>query len=65
MLTSDVVILLRKRCAAAGSAKAWAKAANVSESYVSDVLRGRREPAPAILDALGLERVLTYRKAGQ
>lgn len=62
MVTDEVVTLLRKKCAASGSAKRWAEENKVSESYVSDVLRGRREPAASILDALGLERITTYRK---
>lgn len=47
----------------AGSAKAWATQAGVSEAYVSDVRLGRRDPGPAVLDALGLERVVQYRAA--
>jgi lambda repressor-like predicted transcriptional regulator len=34
----------------------------VSPAYLSDVLNGNREPGPKIIDALGLERVVTYRK---
>lgn len=41
---------------------AWAKANGVSPAYVSDVLAGRREPGKLVLDALGLERVVTYRR---
>lgn len=41
---------------------AWAKTKGLAPSYVSDVLNGRRDPSPAILDALGLEKVVTYRK---
>lgn len=41
---------------------AWAKAHGVSPAYVSDVLAGRREPGKLVLDALGLERVVTYRR---
>lgn len=40
---------------------AWAKANGISPAYVSDVIAGRREPGQKILDALGLERVTTYR----
>lgn len=47
----------------AGSAKAWAEGAGVSEQYVSDVRLGRRDPGPAVLAALGLERVVRYRPA--
>lgn len=41
---------------------AWAKKHGVAAAYVSDVINGRREPGKAILDALGLERIVTYRR---
>jgi DNA-binding transcriptional regulator YdaS (Cro superfamily) len=47
----------------AGTAKAWAVQAGVSEAYVSDIRLGRRDPGPAVLAALGLERVVRYRPA--
>ena len=34
----------------------------VSPAYLSDVLNGNREPGPKILDALGIERVVSYRQ---
>jgi hypothetical protein len=40
---------------------AFADAHGINRSYVSNVLAGRALPGPAILDALGLERVVTYR----
>lgn len=40
---------------------AWARSKGVSAAYVNDVLKGRRDPGPKILDALGFERVVTYR----
>lgn len=52
--------ILKQRTA--GNNAAWAKQNGVSASYVSDVLAGRREPGKLILDALGLERVVTYRR---
>ena len=55
------VELLRQRCA--GKAKsAVAEEMQVSPQYLSDVLAERREPGPKMLDALGLERVVTYRR---
>ena len=39
---------------------AWARANNMSPSYVSDVLRGRREPGKPILAALGLRCETSY-----
>jgi len=55
--------LLAAECIKAGSQIAWAKAHGVSGAYVSDVLAGRRDPGEAVLKALGLERVVIYRKA--
>jgi len=40
---------LARRVAEAGSQRAVAKMAGVSDSYLADVLRGRRTPGPAIL----------------
>lgn len=46
----------------AGGASNWAKSAHVSPAYVGDILKGFREPGPAILNALGIERVMMYRR---
>jgi DNA-binding transcriptional regulator YdaS (Cro superfamily) len=64
MLTvDDVRQKLREVCREAGSENAWAKANGVSQAYVNDTIRGRREPGASILRALGLERVIQYRRA--
>jgi len=52
---------LRKACDKAGSQAAWAKATGLSPAYVSDVIAGRREPGAKLLDALSVERIVTYR----
>jgi hypothetical protein len=57
----DVIALLAKRCDEAGSQKAFAEANNISAQYVSDVLKQKREPGEAILRALGLQKVESYR----
>lgn len=54
---------LSDACKAAGGQSAWAKANGVSDAYVSDVLRGRRDPGEAMTRALGFERVIYYRRA--
>lgn len=41
--------------------KAFAADCDVSESFLSDVLSGRREPTGRLLEAIGWERVVTYR----
>ena len=56
MTTEEVLALLRKRCATAGSQSEWARAHKLSVAYVSDVLKGNRLPGHGIVDALGLER---------
>ncbi len=38
------------------SLRAYARDLNVSAAYLSDVYRGRRDPGPALLEKLGLER---------
>lgn len=46
----------------AGSQKAFAKQAGISEQYLSDVLNGRRDIGDKILKWFGLERVVFYRR---
>ena len=60
MTLDEVLALLLAECEKVKTRAAWAKAHGVSPTYVSDVLMGRREPGQSILDALGLERIVTY-----
>jgi hypothetical protein len=62
MTLQQVLALLRKECDKAGSQKAWASAHGVTGAYVSDVLKGNRDPGESILNALGLELVKDYRR---
>jgi hypothetical protein len=62
MDADGVRALLGREIAKAGTAKAWAKAAKITDAYVCDVLRSRRDPGVSILDALGLEKIVTYRQ---
>jgi hypothetical protein len=61
----DIRVLLRTACVTVGSQRAFAQKWRISDAFVSDVLSGRREPSKAILDALGLEREVTYRRPRQ
>jgi DNA-binding transcriptional regulator YdaS (Cro superfamily) len=61
LTTAEVRELIRRQVG--DNQSAWAGRFGIAPSYVSDVLSGRREPGQRILDALGLERVLTYRRA--
>jgi hypothetical protein len=45
----------------AGLQLGFAQDKNLSAAYVNDVLRGRREPGQKILDAVGVEKVVSYR----
>lgn len=60
MTQIEVVNALKK--AVGASQNAWAKSNGLVTSYVNDVINGRRGPSPSILKALGLEKVVTYRK---
>lgn len=51
-----------ERRIAKSTAKQVAEDIGVSASYLSEVIRGSRDPGPKILDALGLEKVVTYRR---
>lgn len=54
--------LVAAEIAAAGSQRAWAERNGLSPAYVNVVVRRRRDPGASIVDALGLERVVCYRK---
>lgn len=56
----DALARLEEAIRHAGSALAWAAAAGISPAYVSDVRKGRREPGPAVLAALRLEKHVSY-----
>lgn len=62
MTPETVRKILRKACGKAGGQRTWAAAVSISPPHVNDVLHGRREPGPAICRALGVERVVTYRR---
>ncbi len=53
--------LLRK----AGSQTSLADDFGVSKSYISQVLAGDRDPGKAILEPLGLERIVSYRRKSE
>lgn len=58
----NVITTLRREVKAAGSQKALAKSMGVSNTYLCEVLAGRKEPGEKILVPLGIERVVTYRR---
>lgn len=58
----DILDRMRAAVEQAGSQRAFAEQHKISLQYVNDVLRGRREPGQRILDALGVEKVVSYRE---
>lgn len=63
MLTEqDVIDRLRAAVLVAGSQKAYAEQAGVSQTYLSDVLTGNRAPGEKILTALNLEAIIMYQE---
>lgn len=54
----DVLAVLERRKEKAGSWRALARELGVSAAYMSDVVRGNREPGDSILRPLGLRKVV-------
>ncbi len=52
---------LRLACEEAGSQRQWALARGIDPIRVTQALVRREAPAPAILEALGVERLTIYR----
>lgn len=53
---------LRQLARTYGSQKALAEHCGVNPSWLSDILRGRRDPGQKLLTALGFRRVVTYER---
>jgi len=63
MTRDELVELLQRKIRHAGTQAAVAKELGITAAYLGDVLHGKREPGPTLLDGLGLRRVVTYEKA--
>lgn len=57
----DIAEELRRRVAEVGTQKILADQLGVSQPFLCQVINGQREPGPVLLDALGIEKVVTYR----
>ena len=62
MNADDVRRALQRAIDKEGTATAWCAKHKIARGYVSDVLSGRQEPGKAILDALGIDAMTTYRR---
>lgn len=60
MNTIEFTQYLKSQIHKAGSQKEFARLTGISESYLSDVLRSRRDPGEKLLKAVGVKRVVTY-----
>jgi transcriptional regulator with XRE-family HTH domain len=69
LTAADVLNMLRSHISDERSQKDLAREIGVSETYVSLVLAGKRQPGPKVLTFLGLRRVvtrtITYKRAAQ
>jgi hypothetical protein len=58
----DIRPMLRRMASRLGTQTALAYQLGIHPAYLNDVLNGRRDPGPAILEPLGYERVVIYRR---
>lgn len=61
MTREKVIDRLRLHTERFDTNKEAAQSLGVHQSYLCDVLKGRREPAGKLLTALGIVRVVTYK----
>jgi transcriptional regulator with XRE-family HTH domain len=62
MTPEEFIAYLTEQVDAYGSQLAFARHYGVSPSYLSDVMRRKREPGPSMLHALGFRKVVTYKR---
>ncbi len=62
-MSIDVLIwYLKQELEKAGTQKAFARQCGISEQYLTDILKRRREPGEKLLKALKIKRVITYER---
>jgi len=62
MKERHITAIMSRLASSLGGAGAAAKSLGVSATYFSEVVRGVKPPAGKLLQALGLERVISYRR---
>jgi DNA-binding transcriptional regulator YdaS (Cro superfamily) len=60
----DLLDLIRQGVDQAGNQKTYAKQCGVHPQYLNNVLHGSKSLGPTIRAALGVERVVYYRRQG-
>jgi len=65
MTRDQFLDLLRKQAAAHQTDTQYARLLGVSPQYLCDILAGRREPGRKILEPLGYQRIVEYRKVSE
>ena len=65
LTTNQLLGLLRAEADAAGSQGALAEKLGVSAQYLSEVMRGKKEAGPAILQPLFLQRDVRYLRTAE
>ena len=58
----EVIDLVKREVARAGSQSEWAREIGGRQSDISNALNGRRKPTKSILNALGLKMVQAYQR---
>jgi hypothetical protein len=62
MQLQTVLLHLRRQVSQAERMQDWADQNGFARSYISDVLNGNRAPGRPLLDHLGFEKVISYRR---
>lgn len=62
MNNTDIREAIRRQVRIVGNQSILARSWGISPQYLSDILKGRRDPGEAVLRKLGYEKRVTYAK---
>ena len=65
MTLEEFLQYVRQLAREQGSQQALAAKCGINASWLSEILKGRRDPGKKLLDALGFRRVVTYERIGE
>ena len=60
MTHAQLLQLLRRKVRRYGTQTALSSGLDISPAYLSDILKGKREPGAKVLASLGLRRIVRY-----